>query len=264
MKITASYPMKFPVYLYFFGLRVHPHLLFESLAYMIGFLGFRKLQGRFGDPVPQGIRWPVVAAAALGAALGSKVLYWLEDPWTIARNSNNFQVVWGGKTIVGGLIGGLVLVEWTKRKLQFSGRTGDLFAVPLCIGIAVGRVGCFLTGLADETFGRPTSLPWGIDFGDGMRRHPTQLYEILFLAVLGGVLLFRMRKPHVQGEIFKMFMVAYSGWRLLIDFIKPDPVFFGMNSIQWACLAVLLYYSRDIWRWVRPEQPHATAAAGQH
>jgi prolipoprotein diacylglyceryltransferase len=48
----------------------------------------------------------------------------------------------------------------------------------------VGRIGCFLTGLADNTYGTPTGLPWGVDFGDRIHRHPTQLYEIAFLMIL--------------------------------------------------------------------------------
>jgi phosphatidylglycerol---prolipoprotein diacylglyceryl transferase len=53
--------------------------------------------------------------------------------------------------------------------------TGDVFAIPLTVGIAVGRVGCFLTGLADNTHGLPANLPWAIDYGDGIPRHPAQL-----------------------------------------------------------------------------------------
>lgn len=253
--------MTFPVYLHLFGLTLHPHFLFEALAYPSGFLVYRRLQKRYGDPVPQGIRWSVIAAAAVGAVIGSKLLYWLEDPYRIAAHWRSFAVLWGGKTIVGGLIGGLIAVEWAKRRLHFAGRTGDLFAVPLCVGIAVGRIGCFLSGLADDTYGSATSLPWGIDFGDGIRRHPTQLYEILFLGLLSALLLFIMRRPHMQGDLFKLFMVGYNGFRLGVDFLKPDPRFFGMNSIQWACLVVLLYYSPDIRRWLLPARSRQVATA---
>ena len=252
--------MTFPFYFYFLGFKLNAHVVFETLAYTVGFLTYRRLQKRFGDPVPRSIRWSVIAAAAVGAVIGSKLLYWLEDPYRILAHWRDFQVLWGGKAIVGGLIGGLIAVEWTKRKLNYNIRTGDLFAVPLCVGIAVGRVGCFLSGLADDTYGSATKLPWGIDFGDGVHRHPTQLYEMFFLLLLAGFLSHLMRKPHVQGDIFKMFMVGYSGWRLAIDFLKSDPHFWGMNSIQWACVLVVLYYSPDIGRWLRPAHVQAAAA----
>ncbi|HWZ44162.1 MAG TPA: prolipoprotein diacylglyceryl transferase family protein [Candidatus Saccharimonadales bacterium] len=249
--------MTFPVYLRLFGLNLHPHLIFESLGYTLGFLVFRILQRRQGDAVPPSVRWSVIAAAAVGAVIGSKLLYWLEDPRMILAHWKNFEVVWGGKTIIGGLLGGLIAVEWVKKRLQFTTRTGDLFAVPLCVGIAIGRIGCFLTGLADDTYGTPTTLPWGVNFGDGILRHPTQAYDMVFLLLLACALLVAMRRPHQQGDIFKMFMVGYNGWRLAIDFIKPDPRFWGMNSIQWVCLAVLLFYSRDIGRWL--PKPRALA-----
>ncbi|MES2392766.1 MAG: prolipoprotein diacylglyceryl transferase family protein, partial [Acidobacteriota bacterium] len=120
----------------------------------------------------------------------------------------------GGKTIVGGLLGGWMGVELVKALRGVKGRTGDLFAVPLCVGIAVGRLGCFFAGLADDTYGVATSLPWGVDFGDGVRRHPTQIYEFLFLCGLALVLAKWMKRPHAEGVVFRGFMAAYLGWRL--------------------------------------------------
>jgi phosphatidylglycerol:prolipoprotein diacylglycerol transferase len=90
----------------------------------------------------------------------------------------------GGKTIVGALIGGLITVELMKRYIGLRTSTGDLYAIPLAVGIAIGRIGCFLTGLSDNTYGTASNLPWAIDFGDGIPRHPTQLYEIAFLLLL--------------------------------------------------------------------------------
>ena len=81
--------------------------------------------------------------------------------------------------------------------------------------------------------------------------------------LLAGILLLLMRKPYAQGDIFKLFLVAYSSWRLLIDFLKPDPLFWALRSTQWACLLVLLYYSPDIKRWLThtPVPPAASAAS---
>jgi len=118
-----------------------------------------------------------------------------------------------------------------------------LFVFPLIIGMAIGRIGCFLTGLADHTYGVATSLPWGIDFGDGIRRHPTQLYEIVFLLALGSVLLVVRRRLTESGDLFKLFMVAYLGWRFAIGFIQLEIPLAGLSAIQWACLATLIYYA---------------------
>jgi hypothetical protein len=63
----------------------------------------------------------------------------------------------------------------------------------------------------------------------------------------------RLTTVFLPGDAFKFFMVAYLSFRLLCDFIKPYPrIFLGLGGIQWACLLVLLYYSRDIVRWLRP------------
>jgi len=90
----------------------------------------------------------------------------------------------GGKTIVGALVFGLIAVELFKRYIGLHQSTGDLYTIPLALGIAIGRIGCFLTGLSDNTYGTPAKLPWAIDFGDGIPRHPTQLYEIILLLLL--------------------------------------------------------------------------------
>jgi prolipoprotein diacylglyceryltransferase len=91
-----------------------------------------------------------------------------------------------------------------------------------------------------------------VDFGDGVKRHPTQLYEVIFLALLAVVLARLWRQPYLRGDLFKLFMVCYFAFRLAIDFLKPDPrVLLGMSAIQWACVAMLIYYRADIVRWIR-------------
>jgi phosphatidylglycerol---prolipoprotein diacylglyceryl transferase len=191
----------------------------------------------------------VIAAAAAGAAIGSRILYWFEDPALTIAHWRDPAYLLGGKTIVGALIGGLLAVEWAKRRIGETHSTGDLFAAPIALGIAIGRIGCFLTGLADHTYGIATSLPWGVDFGDGIRRHPTQLYESIFGLALFCFLLHLLKRPHREGDVFKAFMVAYFGWRLAIDFLKPEVRIGGLSGIQWACVAMFVYYHRDILRW---------------
>jgi len=256
--------MAFPYFFHLWGHRIHPHTLFEGLAYVVATVVYLSLRWRFGDPIPTPIRWTVVAAAVGGATLGSKLLYWLEDPQTTLLHHNDIAYLMGGKTIVGALVFGMIAVEIMKRYIGLEQSTGDLYAIPLALGIAIGRIGCFLTGLADDTYGVATNLPWGVDFGDGIRRHPTQLYEIVFLLALIPVLARVLRSfplpseadigPAMRfrsGDVFKAFMVAYLSFRLFSDFIKPYPrVFLGLGTIQWACVLILLYYSRDVVRWV--------------
>ena len=251
--------MTFPVYVPIGPWQVHPHLLFESLSYFVGFRVYLALRRRAGDTVIVPMRWATLSAAAVGAALGARGLAWLADP---AATFTAESLLMGGKTIVGGLIGGLIGVELVKLAIGVRRSTGDLYAPALAVAIAIGRIGCFLTGIADDTVGTPTSLPWGVDFGDGIPRHPAQLYEILALAA-GVVPLWRLARrtmalaaapdPHGvlrEGDAFKAFMVGYMALRVLIDFLKPYPaVFLGLGVLQWAAVVTIAYYARDIWRW---------------
>lgn len=129
---------------------------------------------------------------------------------------------------------------------------GDLFAIPLAIGTAIGRVGCFLTGLAAWHVRKPNHVVGGHRFGDGIRRHPTQLYEIAFLVLLAAALTKTARRSSRTGEAFRMFMVGYVGFRLLVDSLKPAPApGLGLSTIQWACVAAPAYYVPDTRRSVR-------------
>jgi prolipoprotein diacylglyceryltransferase len=228
----------------------HPvwHPVFETLGYAAGYAVFRAQRARQGDVVAEPQRWTVLAAAAVGALIGSRLLGLAEQGPTVEaawRSGRLLALLFtpGGKTIVGGLLGGWLGVELAKRLSGIHRRTGDLFALPLCVGIAVGRIGCLLAGLADDTYGQPTSLPWAVDLGDGIGRHPVQIYEILFLALLAFVIARPTQWP--EGARFRIFLASYLAWRVVIDFLKPQPLIHGLNLIQWSCLAGLLCVALD-------------------
>jgi prolipoprotein diacylglyceryltransferase len=266
--------MTYPVYLPIGPWQIHPHLFFETLSYFIGFRVYLALRRRAGDTVIVPYRWATLSCAAAGAALGARALAWLADP---NATYDLASVLLGGKTIIGGLVGGMIAVELVKLAMGIRRSTGDLYAPALAVAIAVGRIGCLLTGIADDTSGTPTSLPWGMDLGDGIRRHPTQIYEIVVLVAMV-VPLWRLARRTMaiaagagmsgtspngigrpigrgvlrEGDAFKAFMVGYLGLRLVVDFMKPYPaVFLGLGVLQWACLLTIAWYGPDIWRWTR-------------
>lgn len=238
--------MEFPVYLWIGSWRTHPHLLFESLAYAIAFrlvlLNSRK------DTIAPTQRSSVIVGGMVGALVGAKLLVLLQHIDLLGQNWQQFLLLFvQGKTVVGALLGGIIGVELTKKLIGVKRSTGDAFVYPLIVGTAIGRIGCFLTGLSDRTYGIATSLPWGVDFGEGIYRHPTQLYEIIFLLGLMAFLNIRSRYLRQEGDLFKFYAIAYLSFRLLIDFIKPDfhPIL-GLSAIQIACVLGLLYYHRSI------------------
>lgn len=239
--------MRFPVEWHLWRLTVPAHLVCESLGYFAGFRLFLWLRRGGRDSLSDATRFTVITAAALGAVLGSKILVWLQHPLETWAHGEDPNAWFAGKTIVGGLLGGLLAVEWAKRRLGEQRRTGDLFVLPLCLGMAIGRVGCFLAGLTDATYGLPTTLPWGVDFGDGIARHPTQLYEIVALALIAVWAWRAMRRPEfVEGDAFRGFLILYMGFRLGLECVKPEPrPYLGLSAIQVACVLTLLYYGRE-------------------
>ena len=224
------------------------HALFETAALLIGTQAYWLARRRAGQSSAfSGAPFAILMGALLGAGLGSKAVFWLERPdlFVQAATQPAALLFASGQSIVGGLLGGLLGVELAKKLQGVTASTGDLFVGPILLGLMVGRVGCFLVGLADDTYGVPTGLPWGVDFGDGVARHPTQLYEILFAAALWLALnRSAPRLAAVPGLKFRLMLSAYLLWRLLIDGLKPVPVVFpgDLSGIQWVCLLALALY----------------------
>ncbi|RLB51505.1 MAG: diacylglyceryl transferase, partial [Deltaproteobacteria bacterium] len=143
-----------------------------SSAFVVGLVVRRRTSPSLD--LPRLSRLGIVIGATVGGALGAKVPWLVMDPAGLVDGS-----VWmnDGRTITFGLVGGYLGVEVAKLAAGVTVKTGDGFAVPLAVTIAIGRLGCFWAGCC---FGASTNVPWGVDFGDGHMRHPTQLYEALF------------------------------------------------------------------------------------
>lgn len=223
------------------------HAFFEMLAISFGFRWFLRLR-RLGHPTaahPGGL-W-VLVGGILGAAVGAWGLDALQY-WTWHRAHGPMSWFVGGRTIVGGLLGGWVGVEIAKARTDVRGSTGDLLVRPLLLGMAIGRLACLFAGPTDLTWGGPTTLPWGIDLGDNIPRHPTPIYDMLFLGAVG--LLFEplaRRLGAREGERFLAFVMVYLGWRFASDFWKaphlgasggptPDRWLLGWTAIQWVAV----------------------------
>jgi phosphatidylglycerol:prolipoprotein diacylglycerol transferase len=254
--------MVFPHYFHLLGRPLHPHPVMELIAYSGGFQFYLWLRRRSALLHPdrpavafEQMMW-IIVGAIFGALFGSKLLAWVESPLDYFPRWREPATWMGGKTIVGGLLGGWVGVEIAKKLLGVSRSTGDLYVFPLIFGMAVGRIGCFLTGLDDHTYGNLSSLPWAVDFGDGPR-HPTQLYDILFLAVFGAFLFVLSRRPLPNGLLFRSFMLGYLLYRFAIEFLKPRyHPWLGLSAIQLACLlsaALCAVLIREMKQTPRPE-----------
>lgn len=255
--------MEFPYYIHLFGLKLHPHLLFELVAYSAGFQLYLFLRGRWprreaAVPIEQAM-W-IIVGCVFGALAGSKLLAFAESFQHYWSHRDDVAVLLGGKTIVGGLLGGWAGVEIAKKFLSVAHSTGDAYVFPLVLGMCIGRVGCFLTGLPDHTYGIHTSVPWAVDFGDGPR-HPTQLYEIAFLVIMAAALLARMSSSRFNGELFRLFLLAYLSFRFFVEFIKPgDKPVGSLSAIQVASLAGACVCALLLYRGWRPIEGPPTVA----
>src|SRR6201998_2044059 len=144
----------------------------------------------------------------------------------------------------GAILGGILAVELYKRSAGISARTGARFALPLAVGVAVGRIGCFLSGIEDFTYGTPTSLPWGHDFGDGVLRHPVQLYESVAMAAFAVFYVAAVLRPddYVITNGFYLALAFYGAQRFIWEFLKPYGALIGpLTLFHLLSLSVLLY-----------------------
>jgi len=174
----------------------------------------------------------LVAGAALGGyGLGTLNLHISGEPGV-------------GRSILGALAGAIVAVEAFKSAKGIRGSTGLIFVPAFATSVAVGRLGCYFSGLSDFTYGTPTSLPWGHDFGDGIPRHPVQIYEALAMAAFlaAAILCLKNRAAFFMRNGFYLMAGFYAAQRLLWESLKPYAAVVGpFNLFHVAAFAVFLY-----------------------
>lgn len=184
----------------------------------------------------------VVIGGRIGYALFYKPGHYLANPLEIA-------MVWkGGMSFHGGLLGVLAAMAWfaRSRKRPFLQVT-DLIAPAVPLGLASGRIGNFING---ELWGRAAdpSLPWAMVFpqaGDGIARHPSQLYQFGLEGLLLFVLLwFYGRQPRAMGQVSGAFLVGYGVLRFVAEYFREPDSFLGLLALnmsmgQWLCVPMV-------------------------
>jgi prolipoprotein diacylglyceryltransferase len=181
--------------------------------------------------------WHYIAALLFGSGVGA-VLFGSLNLWLSQQSGF-------ARSIEGAIAGGILAIELYKHFAGITARTGARFALPLALGIAVGRIGCYLAGLDDFTYGTPTSLPWGHDFGDGISRHPVQLYESLAMAAFAAVYIVRLRRNErfVIDNGFYLAVGYYGAQRFLWEFIKPYGTLIGPFTLFHILSMLILLYA---------------------
>lgn len=200
-----------------------------GLAIATGVVVSRRTQRPLG--LSKGQRLAIGLAAFCAGMLAAKLPFVLMDWEGFLSGRAWFD---NGKTLVFGLVGGYFGVEAAKWALHIRVKTGDSFAAPVAAAVAVGRLACFCAGCC---YGTATDLPWGVDFGDGVRRHPTQLYEFAFHLGCAVILAQLQARGIFRGQLIKLYIIVYLIYRFATEFIRPEPkAWLGLSLYQWAAL----------------------------
>ena len=209
------------------------YAFFTAMA-ILAFFVMRHYQPKSSTsqpPISSYHRFFLHMAAFIGGMISAKLPFLFS--WSA---EGTFNPVWltDGKTVTTGLAGAYAAVELAKTLLGIRVKTGDSFAIPLAVGLAIGRLGCFVNGCC---YGVPTEAAWGVDFlGDGLR-HPTQLYEVAFHALMAAGLWRMARGNRLPTHRLQFYLIAYCAYRFATEFIRPEPTLaMGLTFYQGFCL----------------------------
>ncbi len=237
-----------PVAFSVFGFEIRWYGLLIAIAVLIGTLLATKEAKRKG--IKEEAFLDLLIFAVPVAIIFAR-LYYVIFTWDY-YSQNPGQILnirGGGLAIHGVIIGGvLVGVIFSKvRKINFWS-LADVAAPGLILGQAIGRWGNFANS---EAHGGPTDLPWGI-IVDGVKVHPTFLYESIWNFLVFGFLLWYRRKfANREGEVFLLYIILYSLARLFIEGLRTDSLMLGqiriaqlISIVAIVIGGVILYYKK--------------------
>ena len=247
MSFVASIPSPSDGTLDIGPLSIHAYGLMIALGVIAGvWLAGRRLAASGAgtrDDMANIAMWAVAAGV-----IGARIYYIITDasePW---REPGKWLQIWkGGLGIPGGLILGVLVGMWAAKRRNVNGPmllTAAAPAIPL--SQAIGRWGNWFN---QELFGRPTTLPWGLEIDDahlpegypsGTLFHPTFLYESLWNFALCGVLLLIDKKVRLRpGRLMAVYVVGYSIGRFWVESLRIDPANSGggWRLNQWMAAA---------------------------
>ena len=202
--------------------------------------------------------------ATIWGFVGAKIYYLLEHlPELTWHHLGGMGFTW-----YGGLIGGITAAAVTIRRHRLPLATvADAAAIPLTLAYGIGRLGCFLSG--DGTYGKPTTLPWGMAFPHGVVPttvpvHPTPLYEAITAVLIAAVLWAVARRTSAGGVVFGAYLVLSGVSRFLVETVRINqPALLGLTQPQlWSIVSILVGASLMAWV-VRAGIPREAERAGR-
>ena len=178
------------------------HQLLEMAAMILGVGLYRKRN----TEALKAASFYLVLACIIGAGLGNKLLHQLQHPEQWSMITSHWQLIFSGQSLLGGLIGGWLGVELVKYYLGIKIHRRCLRGAFVCCHRPWAHRLLF-AGLNEDTYGAATDVPWGINLGDGVNRHPAPLYEALWaLVALLIIPTLARRLSWPSGSQFRIFL----------------------------------------------------------
>jgi len=177
-------------------------------------------------------------AALLGAFVGAKVVYVLAEGWQDWGRPDAWQRLAAGKSVLGALLGGYAAVELAKKQVGYPDATGDRFALIVPLGLALGRLGCWLNGCC---LGRACASRhwWALQDAQGIPRWPAVPVEFGFNLAALVVLAVLRHRGRFPGNLFHLYLIAYGLFRLAHELVRDTPRLIGpFSGYAFAALAV--------------------------
>lgn len=251
-----------------------PILAFKFLFWALALAVFLRSLADAWRPTPALARH-FGAAMLLGVVVGAKLVYCISHPAVIfgalGGDVRSMLILAGAGAAPGALLGAALALRLARRKVtQANGALAfdlDLLVQPAAWALAIIDVGSLFWALSEPGFGISTTRAWGMDFGDGVVRHPVMLYEAAFLLAAAWAfprLDARLFRPHERALLF---IAAYCGVRVLADYLRPPYgapfitemmhpypwIYFRvMTGEQWVCFLALVgllpNWLRLVWR----------------
>jgi phosphatidylglycerol:prolipoprotein diacylglycerol transferase len=218
----------------------------------------------------------------LGGAIGARAVYVVAHPESIHSLGDIVRSWQGGNVFYGCILGGLTgsIIYWFRRPFPFWKMT-DVAAPAVAIGIAIGRIGCYLNGCCH---GAVCEWPWGLRFPAGSHAwvrqlnagliapdspislpvHPTQLYASLAGFMLLGLLLAHFRRRRQPGEVMAILMIVYPLTRWPLEALRGDePALFAGMTLSQNISVVLLACGLAVWFGLRRYAPVNAESSGR-
>ncbi len=232
-----------PVLFHIGDIAVQSFWVTAFLGFLVGFLLLRSEVVRRGLGIV--LAYDLVLYAYIGGWVGARLFliptgweYFVQDPIAFLLSGSGW--VWYGGLIGGGLA---IWLLAHRRRLPFL-LLADVMAPALAMGLAIGRIGCQLSG--DGDYGVATDLPWAMSYPNGVvpttdRVHPAPLYEMLACLAIFAYLWRRRRIELPLGDLFGRYLILSAAVRFFVEFVRRNPRWIvGLTTAQWMSVGLAL------------------------